>query len=113
AGVRVVALRVTGAAAGRGPGLEAIVRAAASPITLVLIVTLGVCIPTVGAHYLMVGQARGRGTAAGVRVVALCVTGAAAGRGAGSSAVRRVAAGPRTLVLIGTIGVCIHTVGAH
>src|SRR5439155_571110 len=77
----------------------------------VLIGTLGVCIPTVGAHYLMVRQARGRGTAAGVRVVAFRVTGAAAGRGAGLEAVVRAAARPITLVLVHTRCLCIPAVG--
>src|SRR5206468_1895868 len=111
--VRIVALRVTGAAAGRGGCLEAIVCTAACPITLVLVRTLGVCIPTVGAHYLMVRQARSRAAAAGVRIVALCVTGAAAGRGRCLEAVVCTAACPITLVLVGTLGVCIPTVGAH
>src|SRR5439155_1570156 len=112
-GVRVVALCVTGAAAGRGAGLEAVVRAAACAVRRVGVGTLGVCIPAVGAHYLMVRQARGRDAAAGVRVVALCVTGAAAGCGRCLEAIVRAAACPITLVLVGTLGVCIPTVGAH
>src|SRR5207249_2041285 len=113
AGVRVVAFRVAGATAGCGCCLEAIVRAAACTITLVLVGTRGVCIPTVGAHYLMVRQARGRDAAAGVRVVALCVAGAAARCGRCLEAIVRAAACPITLVLVGTLGVCIPTIGAH
>src|SRR5204863_78197 len=113
AGVRVVALCVTDRKRGVEGRIEAIVCAAACPITLVLVGTLGVCIPTVGAHYLMVRQARCRDAAAGVRVVALCVTGAAAGCGRCLEAIVRAAACPITLVLVGTLGVCIPTVGAH
>src|SRR5947208_1575267 len=60
----------------------------------------------------MVGQARGRDAAAGVRVVALCGTGAAASRGAGLEAIVRATPASITLVLVGTLGVCIPTVGA-
>src|SRR5439155_991446 len=108
-----VALRVTGAAAGRGAGLEAIVCTAACPVTALLVQTGCLCIPTVGAHYLMVRQARGRDAAAGVRVVALCVTGAAAGCGPCLEAIVRTAARPITLVLVHTRCLCIPTVGAH
>src|SRR5438128_502699 len=103
-GVRVITLTRSWTAARRAYHLEAVVRAAPRTTAGVLVVTLGACIPTVGARCDMVDLA-GPTAATGVRVITLTRSWTAARLAYHLEAVVRAA--PRT-----TAGVLVSTLVA-